>query len=59
LVFIIEEVVVKMLKLSKTCINKLHAKPTKEKEKEKEAIVYRKIAPLKVLVDQEGQKVSL
>jgi len=59
LVFIIEKIVVEMLKLLETNINKLPAKPTKEKEKEKEAIIYRKIAPLKTLVNQEGQKVSL
>jgi hypothetical protein len=33
----ITEKMVEMFKLSKTCINKLLAKPTKEKEKEKEA----------------------
>jgi len=36
LVFIIEKTVAKMLKLLKIGINKLLAKPTKEKEKEKE-----------------------
>jgi len=34
LISITEKMVVEMFKLSKTCINKLLAKPTKEKEKE-------------------------
>jgi hypothetical protein len=50
---------VEMLKLPKVGITKLSAKPTKEKEKEMEAIVYWKIAPLKALVDREGWKDSL
>jgi hypothetical protein len=49
----------KMLKLLKVGITKLLAKPTKEKEKGMEAIVYWKITPLEVLVDREGWKVSL
>jgi hypothetical protein len=40
-------------------ITKLLAKPTKEKEREKEGAIYWKIAPLKALVDREGWKVSL
>jgi hypothetical protein len=46
--------VAKMLKLPKIGINKLLAKPTKEKEKEKEAAIYQKIAPPEALIDQEG-----
>lgn len=53
-VFITEKMVVEMLQLPKIGLNKLLAKPTKEKEKEKKAIVYQKIAPLEALVDQEG-----
>ncbi len=40
-----------MLKLPKIGINKLLAKPTKEKEKEKEVAIHRKIAPLEALVN--------
>jgi hypothetical protein len=36
LISITEKMVVEMFKLSKTCIGKLLAKPTKEKEKKKE-----------------------
>jgi hypothetical protein len=59
LVFMIEKIVAEMFKLSKIGINKLLAKPTKEKEKEKEADVYGTIVPSKALVDKEGWKVSL
>jgi hypothetical protein len=51
--------VVEMFKLSKIGISKLLAKPTKEKEQEKEVVAYRKNVPSKALVDQEGWKVSL
>jgi hypothetical protein len=51
LMSITEKLVMEMLKLSKTCINKLLANLTKEKEKEKEVVVYQKIAPLETLVD--------
>ncbi len=54
LISITEKMVVEMLKLLKTCISKLLTKPTKEKEKENEAVVYRKITQLEVLIDQEG-----
>ncbi len=47
-----------MFKLPKVGITKLLAKPMKEKEKEMEAIVYWKIAPLEALVDRERWKVS-
>jgi hypothetical protein len=40
-----------MLKLSKININKLLAKPTKDKEKEEEAIIYQNIPSLKALVN--------
>jgi hypothetical protein len=43
--------------LPETGFDKLLTKPTKEKEKE--ATIYRKIAPPKALVDREGWKVSL
>jgi hypothetical protein len=43
-----------MLQLPKIGLNKLLAKPTKGKEKEKEAVVYWKIAPPKSLVNREG-----
>ncbi len=48
-----------MLNLPKIGISKLPSKLTKEKEKEKEAIVYRKIISLEVLVIREEWKVSL
>ncbi len=48
-----------MFKLSKTCINKLLTKPTKKKDKEKEATIYWEILPLEAFVNQEGWKVSL
>jgi hypothetical protein len=51
LVFITEKLVVEMFKLSNVPVSKLSTKPTKEKEKEKEAVVYRKIIPSKTLVD--------
>jgi hypothetical protein len=54
LVFIIVKTMAKMLKLPKISINNLLAKPTKEKEKEKEVAIYQKIAPPETLVDQEG-----
>jgi hypothetical protein len=59
LVFITEILVAKMLNLPKIGISKLPSKLTKEKEKEKEAIVYRKIISLEVLVIREEWKVSL
>ncbi len=59
LIFIIEKIVAEMFKLSKIGINKLLAKLTKEKEKEKEANVYGKIVSSKALVDWEGWKVYL
>ncbi len=46
--------VVKMLQLPKIGLNKLPTKPTKEEEKEKEAVVYQKIAPLEAFVNWEG-----
>jgi hypothetical protein len=51
LVFITEKTMAKMLKLSKTCLNKLLAKPTKKKEKEKEVVIYQKITPLEAFVN--------
>jgi hypothetical protein len=51
MVFITKKMMVEMLKLLKVGMTKLLAKPTKEKEKEKEAIVYWKIAPTEALVD--------
>ncbi len=48
-----------MFNLPKINMGKLPSKPTKEKEKEKEAVVYRKIIPLEALIDREGWKVSL
>jgi len=59
LVFITETWMAKMFNLPKNRHNKLPSKPTKEKEKEKEAIIYRKIISLEVLVNREGWKVSL
>ncbi len=60
LIFITKKMVAKMSQLPKIGFKKLLAKPTKEKEKEKEAVIYQKIAPpKKTLVDREGWKVSL
>jgi len=59
LIFITKKMVVKMSQLPKIGFNKLLAKPTKEKEKEKEATIYQKIALPKALIDREGWKVSL
>lgn len=58
-IFIIIETVAEMLNLPKISINKLLSKPTKEKEREKEAAIQRKITPLEALINQEGWKVSL
>jgi len=49
---------VEMFQLLETSFNKLSAKPTKEKEKEKEVVVYWKITPPKAFVDREAWKVS-
>jgi hypothetical protein len=54
LVFITKKTMVEMFKLSKTSLNKLLAKPTKKKEKEKEVVVYQKITPLEAFVNHEG-----
>jgi hypothetical protein len=54
LISITKKMVVEMLKLLKTCISKLLTKPTKEKKKEKEAVIYQKIAQLEALIDREG-----
>jgi hypothetical protein len=43
--------VAEMFKLPKINISKLLPKPMKEKEKEKEAIIYQKFVPLEALVD--------
>lgn len=51
--------ITEMLNLPKINIIKLLAKPTKEKEREKEAAIYRKITSLETLVYQKGWKVFL
>jgi hypothetical protein len=51
--------VANMLNLPKISINKLLSKPTKEKEREKEAAIYQEITPLKTLINRKGWKVSL
>lgn len=51
LVFITKNMVAEMFKLPKINISKLLPKPMKEKEKEKEAIIYQKFVPLEALVD--------
>jgi len=48
-----------MLNLPKINISKLLAKLTKEKEREKEVAIFKKIVPLEAFVDWEGWKVSL
>jgi hypothetical protein len=58
-IFIIIETVAEMFNLPKISINKLLSKPTKEKEREKEAAIYRKITLLKALINRERWEVSL
>ncbi len=58
-IFIIIETVAEMLNLLKISINKLLNKPTKEKEREKDVAIYRKITPLEALINRKGWKVSL
>lgn len=58
-IFIIIETVAEMLNLLKISINKLLSKPTKEKEREKDVAIYRKITPLEALINRKGWKVSL
>jgi len=50
-IFIIEKMVAEMLNLLEVGIIKLLTKPTKEKEREKEAAIYGKNVPLEALVD--------
>jgi hypothetical protein len=47
------------LNLVEIVINKLSPKPTKEKEKGKEVVIYQKIVPQETLVNRKGWKVSL
>ncbi len=62
-IFIIEKTMAKMFNLPKSNIANLPTKPIKEKDKERErekkAAIYQKIASLEALIDQEGWKVSL
>jgi len=57
LIFITKKMVAKMSQLPKIGFNKLLAKPTKEKEKEKEVAIYQKIAPPKkhLLIGKAGR----
>jgi len=50
-IFIIEKMVAEMFNLPKIGIIKLLTKPTKKKEREKEAAIYGKNVPLEALVD--------
>lgn len=62
LVFITKKTMAKMLCLLQSDITKIRMKPQKEKKekgKEKESIIYQKIAPLKALMEWEGWKVFL
>jgi hypothetical protein len=55
LVFITKKTVAEMLDLPKIGICKLLAKPTNEKEREKEATIYQQITTLETFVDWGGK----